>query len=64
MKEGLIASAAHMEEFRRTHHFNRWFEASAKDNTNIVETFSFLVDQVRQETFLFFLFKILFYYYR
>jgi hypothetical protein len=53
MKEGAIASEAHMTDFCHTHKFDRWFETSAKENKNIVTVFSFLVEEVRKIIFHF-----------
>lgn len=49
MKDGIVMSEMQMENFCRTHKFIRWFETSAKENTNIRETFSFLIDEVRKK---------------
>jgi len=52
MKDGIVMSEMHMENFCRTHKFIRWFETSARENTNIRETFSFLIDEVMKILFL------------
>jgi len=42
-----------MTDFCRTHKFIRWFETSARENTNIAETFLFLVNEVRKNEIYF-----------
>lgn len=49
MKDGIVASSAHMTEFCRARHFIRWFETSAKESININEIFSFLMDEVKRK---------------
>jgi hypothetical protein len=46
MKDGIVTSETDMTDFCRTHKFIRWFETSARENTNIGETFLFLVNEV------------------
>ncbi|CAF0744244.1 unnamed protein product [Rotaria sp. Silwood1] len=46
VKEGVVASEAHMTEFCRKHKFNRWYETSAKENINIGESIFFLIKEI------------------
>jgi hypothetical protein len=46
-------SETHMADFCRTHKFIRWFETSARENTNIADTFLFLVNEVRKNEIYF-----------
>jgi hypothetical protein len=55
MKDGIVMSEMHMENFCRIHKFIRWFETSARENRNIRETFSFLIDEVRKKMKILFL---------
>ncbi|KAK3588584.1 hypothetical protein CHS0354_001909 [Potamilus streckersoni] len=47
-KEGLVSSAAQMDEFCKEKSFIGWFETSAKENINIDESARFLVTKVLQ----------------
>jgi Ras-related protein Rab-32 len=48
-KEGLVNNAQQMDEFCREKGFAKWFETSAKENTNIEEATRFLISEVNLE---------------
>lgn len=49
MKEGIVESDTIMEEFCTKHKFIRWYETSARENTNIIQPILFLIKEVRKQ---------------
>ncbi len=51
-KDGIVQSDQHMNNFYQAHRFVRWFQTSAKDGTNVTDTFTYLINQVRKKIYL------------
>jgi hypothetical protein len=39
-----------MNNFYQAHRFVRWFQTSAKDGTNVTDTFTYLINLVRKKS--------------
>jgi hypothetical protein len=43
-----VANEEYMSQFCRRHNFARWFETSARENTNVEISILFLIGEVRK----------------